>query len=450
MPALPLAVAYADRAEYGEPARLVNLYVERGQDKPSRRPRPGLVLRYLLGAGPVRASIYSEGSIGPAVFTICGVKAYSGQTELGVMTGSEGATIASSGAEVVFTLGGLAWLWDGVLFSQITDPDLPPVSGVVFLGGRFYYQTRDTDQWFFSALYDASTIDGLAFATAESSPDATKGIATLGDEVWFFGTQTVEPWYQTGDSSAPLQRAQGRRFERGCAAAPTICQLDNTLFWVGENGQVYRAAETPKRVSTNPIEAKIRACSDVSTCTAFTTNFEGHEFYVLTIPGQGSFAYDVSTETWAEWQTYGATVFRAITCTQAENNAYLGDADGNVFRWGFDTFTDYNDPITRICPAFLPVGAGSFINSNVCLQGVRGVGTATGQGASPVVEIRWSDNGKTWGNWLERTLGATGTYPKAIWWRLGEVKSPGRWYEFRTTDPVVFSPSGMTFNEPRP
>jgi hypothetical protein len=429
---------------------MVNLYVEQGQDRPSRRPRPGLTLRYTLGAGPVRASLYSEGAVGPAVFSISGSKAYSGQTEIGTMTGTTNATIASSGDQVVFTLGGEAYLWTGSVFSLIADVDLPAVSGVRFLGGRFYYQILDSDQWFYSALYDAAVIDGLAFATAESSPDWTRGIATLGDEVWFFGSQTIEPWYQTGDADAPLQRAQGRRFERGCAAAATICGLDNTLFWLGENGQVYRAGATPLRVSTNPIEKRIREAG-ATTCTAFSTTFDGHEFYVLNIPGKGSFAFDVATSQWAEWQSYGQTVFKVTTCSQAGIDAYLGSTDGKVYGWDFNSYTDNGDVITRICPAFLLLAGGALANSNVCLQGVRGVGTVSGQGLAPLVEMRWSDNGHTWSNWAARSLGEIGEYGrKAVWWRLGQIRSPGRWYEFRTTDPVIFSPSGLTLNEPVP
>lgn len=450
MPALPLAVAYADRSDYGEPQRQVNLYVEAGQGTPSRRPRPGLVLRYTFSSGPVRASIYSEGAVGPAVFSISGASAYKGQTLLGAMSGSSGATIASSGDEVVFTLGGAAYLWNGTAFAPITDPDLPAVKAVRFLGGRFYYQVQDSDQWYFSALYDAASIDGLAFATAESSPDATIGIETLGDEVWFFGSGSVEPWYQTGDANAPLQRAQGRRFERGAACAEAICALDNTLVWLGDNGQVLRAAETPKRVSTNPIEVMIREAGP-ETCKAFTTSFEGHEFYVLTIPGKGTFALDVSTGQWAEWQTYGETTFKILTCTQVKTEAYLGDAEGNVYTWGFGVHTDAGDLITRICSAYLPIRAGVAPNSNVCLQALTGVADATGQGAEPIVELRYSDNGKTWSDWEPESLGLIGDFDqKAVWRRLGQMGSPGRWYEFRTTDPVIFSPNGMTFNEPRP
>jgi hypothetical protein len=104
---------------------------------------------------------------------------------------------------------------------------------VAYAGARFYYLEKGSDVWWFSALDDATSIDGLAFATAESAPDANVGLAVLTDEVWFFGEETVEPWYQTGDADAPLQRAQGRKFEKGCPARESIVKLDNTLFFVG-------------------------------------------------------------------------------------------------------------------------------------------------------------------------------------------------------------------------
>lgn len=39
---------------------------------------------------------------------------------------------------------------------------------------------------------------------------------------------------------------------------------------------------------------------------------------------------------------------------------------------------------------------------------------------------------------------------KAVWQRLGMIREPGRAFEFRTTDPVLATMSGLLMNMQRP
>lgn len=447
-------LAYS-RTEYGlAEARLVNCYVEAtpaGPTKSARIQRPGLKRSYSVGAGPIWGLFQEDGVFGGDRFAVSGTGVYREGIFLGTVIPDGVARFASSKTQLVVVAGGLAYCYDGSTLAQITDPDLPLVSDVIYLAGRFYYLQKDSDIWWWSALNDATSIDGLAFATAESAPDANIGGAILNDEVWFFGTTTIEPWYQTGDANQPLQRAQGRKFDRGCCAQQSIVRTDNTLFWVGDDRIAYRAAGVPRRISTHGIEGRLRRCATPSAISGWSASFDGHSFYGLNIPGEGSFAYDISTARWSEFASHGQATFRGRCSATTGGVIYFGDAEAGVV-WSLDpeSLTDDVDPIERVVSVFVPVQGVAARCDNILFVGSRGVGLE--DNSNPQIQARWSDDGgRTWSNWRAQSLGLVGQYhKKAIWRRLGRMGSPGRAFEFRVTDPVQVVFAGIGMNEAQP
>lgn len=451
------------RPTYGTPAtRLVNMFVEAtpgGPGKTARFPRPPIVQQFSIGANTIWKMFKRDGVFGGDLFTVSDTGVYREGQILGTVAAGKIRIDASSEQLVIIDSTGKAYCYNGGTFTQITDPDLPLVSDVAYIAGRFYYLQADSDIWWFSDIDDATSIDGLAFATAESAPDANVGVAILTDEVWFFGQETIEPWYQTGDPDAPLQRGQGRKFEKGCPAQESIVKLDNTLFFVGvsEDGLVvYRAAGVPKRISTHGIEEALSQATTPSEIFAYAAGWDAHPQYVLTIPGVATFAYDVSTSEWAEWQSYGRATFRGRCGIVSYGVSLIGDAySGTVFRLDKRFFLDANgagtDPVTRLCSAYLPARAGSVALNSVALTCVTGVGTATGQGSDPMVEMRyWDNTDEGWSEWEPESLGILGNYSaRPRWQRLGRVENPGRLFEFRVTDPVNVVFEQLVINEPR-
>lgn len=443
------------RQDYGlAETVLQNLFVEAtpgGPTKDARLPRPGLTSAYTAGAGPIWGLFRQAGVFGGNRFCLSGNSVYREQIFLGVAPSARTARWAASATQLVLVTGGKAYCYNGTALTQITDPDLPAVSDVVYLSSRFYYQQQDSDVWWFSALNDATSIDGLAFATADSAPDSTLGAAVLSDEIWFFGQESVEPWYQTGDPNNPLQRSQGRTYTRGCAAQQSIVKLDNALFFLDSNRVVCRSGTVATRVSTHGVEARLRQCTAISDATAFGCSLDGHLFYVINIPGETTFAYDVSTDSWAEWTSYGQTNFRSRSAAQADGVVYLGDAvNGTVWRFDQTVFADGSDPLERVLSCTVLAPSGVIRCNSVALQCSRGVGLESG--ADPQVQMRYSDDGaRTWSDWDARSLGVIGDYEQhPVWRKLGSIRSPGRSFQFRVTDAVGCVFSGIVMNDPRP
>lgn len=434
--------------------RLLNYYTEptpAGPTPSARLPRPGLSLAYTVGSGPIWGLFREAGVFSGDRFALSGNNVYREAALIGSVSASRAARWAASSTQLVLVTGGKAYCYDGTTFSQISDPDLPAVSDVVYLASRFYYLQQNSDRWYFSALGDATSIDGLAFATNDEKPDANVGGAVLSDQVYFFGGETVEPWYQTGDATNPLQRSQGRTYSSGCPAQLSIVALDNALFFVDSERRVCRTGSVPTRVSNYGIEERLRTCTAIADVTALPASVDGHKFYVLNIPGEGSFACDISQgNQWSEWSSFGQTIFNARVAIESQGVVYLGDATSGAI-WQLDptAYTDGGTNIERVVSCTALAGSGAVRCDRITLQSTLGNGLA--DGTVPLVQMRFSDDGgRTWSDWDARSLGAIGDYTdRPTWSKLGVIRAPGRTFEFRTTDPINCVVSGVVMNEPR-
>jgi hypothetical protein len=283
----------------------------------------------------------------------------------------------------------------------------------------------------------------------------------------FLGAGSVEFWSANTDPDAPFIPMDGRAYQRGSISRDAVRFADNSLFWVGDDGVVYRSASAPSRVSSSSIEDKIRQCANKGAITAFVATFEGHELYVMTLPGVGTYAYDISRVGtvaqaygaspgrgfWTEWQSWNQTVFRGQVSLQVGSVVYVGDNSTNdVGTMQVGVYSDYGQPLKREASAFIKIEEGTPRCSNIVLHCVRGVGNASGVGSAPVAEMCYSDDlGRTFRRWIPAPLGAVGGYGgRAFWQRLGLLRAPGRLVRIRVSDPVNAVFSHLELNASRP
>jgi hypothetical protein len=434
--------------------------------------RPALVSFANLGAGPVRGVFQAPGCYGAGLFIVSGTTAYNVSTgaSCGTIAGRDRVRWAASESQMALVASGVAYLFDGTNFNAIVSASLPPVSDVAWLDGRFVFMAQGSDVFWFSEIAAASDVTGLDFAEAEAFADVNVGCAILNEELVIFGTQSVEFWgagTSSGDVITPFQPNGTPPFQRGCIARDTIAFADNSLFWVADDKVVYRIGNVPQRISSSSIEDKIRQCATPGAMSALVMTFEGHEFYVLNIPGVGSFAYDISrvgTQAqaygssyergeWQEWTSWGRTQFRGQVAGMMAGVAYVGDDTTNDL-WVMEVgaYADAGGPFTRQASAFIKVEEGTPRCLNIVLHGVVGQGNAVSPGNDPVVEMRWSDDqGRTFAPWRAAALGPQGKYrTRALWQRLGLLRAPGRLVQVRCSDPVNVVFSHLELNASRP
>jgi hypothetical protein len=439
------ALSYG-RDGYGLPeSRLTNMYPEAtpALGGSARLPRPCLELSYDLGLGGIRGLYQQDGAFSGDVFAVSGTSLYRGTTSLGTVALGAVTRWAASYTQLVAAIGGAAYCYDGSTVTQVSIPDSQSVSDVFVLGSRFFYVIKDSDVWYFSALDDALTIDSLSFATADSAPDASVGAAVLGDQAWFLGKTSMEPWRQTGDAEAPLIRQLGSTYSKGCASQASIVYADNRLFCLGSDLKFYAiGGGVPQRVSDHAVEQRFRESVMPGSVSAFSATWDGHDFIVVNVPGQGSWALHIESGEWLEWTSHGKTTFRCSCATIAGATTYLGDTESGKVYVLADAFTDNGDPVEFIASTVAPSG----IITAVDLDCAAGVGLEGG--SDPIVEMRFSnDFGRTWSDWLPASLGEIGDYSRRPRWnRLGLSQKP-RPIQFRTTSPVRAVYASVRVNE---
>jgi hypothetical protein len=195
--------------------------------------------------------------------------------------------------------------------------------------------------------------DPLTVAPADGAPDGVVAINVDHRQMWVFGTDSTEVWYDAGLTGFPLTPIQGAFNEVGCVAAYSVAKLDNTLFWLGTDargqGIVYKAnGYAALRVSTHAIEYAIAQYGNLADALAYTYQQEGHAFYVLTFPSaNATWVYDVSTQAWHERAGFdnGEFVRHRSNCQcNFGGNTVVGDFEnGNIYTLDLDVYADNGD-----------------------------------------------------------------------------------------------------------
>lgn len=464
MASIPLGKAAYQRAQL-PPVTLKNLYYELAptnlEDQVALIPRARLRQFALAGSGPlmglyrkggVLADVGLSGSIiaqsGGSIYRVTqtGLPGVGTASLIGPVAGGFRMSAEGSAAAVVLTCGTTVYTCDGTTLTPIDFPDDLNVSAVDTLDSYFLFAS-DLGKFYWSAV-GGTTVDALDFATAESQPDILLSLKVIGDELWLFGRLSVEVWQPTGDLDLPFQRINGRIFGIGITARETAQKLNvngvDTVCWLGTDRRVYQTNPNPTRISDESLEERLQRITIATTPGplnpyATTDSWNGHDFYVLHIPGEGSFAYDLLTQTWNERTSYGDPLFRAsVSATGPNAQPLLGDATTNqIWEMTVDQKTDGSDPVVFEFTGLLEVTGTSQRCDNVSLD--LSAGRSDDPEDDPVIQMAWSDDeGGSFGNDVPQSLGRQGSRNgRVLWTRLGQLRRPGRIFRWRTSEPVT-------------
>lgn len=222
-------------------------------------------------------------------------------------------------------------------FSQITDDGFPGAKSLDFIGQRIVYVEPFGRYWGWSDLVDGSSWNTLNQAQAETSPDRIQGLIVSHNEVLIFGERTIEPWASAPTDTAVFQLQVGSVIESGCAAGRSIQRLDNSVFYLTNNGQIAKLnGYTPQVISTAAMEASIRGLN-WSRAFAFTWEDAGHVVYYITFPDGHTWGYDVRQNKWHRRASYGLDRWRINALAKSNGKYIAGDySSGRVYEveWG--------------------------------------------------------------------------------------------------------------------
>ncbi len=448
MPRLSLPVqSYQHRSQTASTSRLVNCFFEQ---LPPDAKTPGLLGRtagvssYLtVGSGPIQGMHAAHGYL----YVVSGGSLYrvDSTPSASASLGSVGGVAAPSEIDmdsnvdsVVVVNPPSAFYYNGS-FGQITDPDFTSrgAGDVEFLDNFMLFREPDSGRFFGADLGTVTDFDALNFATAEALPDTMVGMKSDHDQELLFGEKSIELWGNAGTSGFPFERLSNGVVEQGCLNGRTVAQADQSVFWVADDYTVRRLdGVTPDRVSTHAVEQWLHTITLVS-LRGYSYSFEGHIFYVLTAD-EGCFAFDITTQAWAERQSYGFDTWNWGWPTAFAGNIVVGSTVNNVLATLDPEVYDELGGVLRMEWTYQPVyadGARAFHDRLEMFFDV-GVGLTTGQGSDPEVMLSFSDDGGiTWASLPNRKLGPTGRYhQRVVWSALGSSRQ--RVYRASVSDPV--------------
>jgi len=473
-----LGASYVARSINAADNRMVNMFPEAttdgGKTAGFLNRTPGLEFLQTVGTGPIRA-LWAHQTNGSDFYVVSGTEVYkltsltATPVKIGDVSGTGPVSIADNGATMFFACNGPSYTYYEPTgeFDQITDVNFPGAVTVGYLDTQFIFNEPNSQRlWSVDTINPSSgeyiyplIFDPLFFSSADGSPDGVVAINCDHRQLWVFGTDSTEVWYNAGLANFPLAPIQGAFNEIGCVAAFSIAKLDNTLFWLGTDargqGIVYKAnGYAGIRVSTHAIEYAIAQYGNLADALAYTYQQEGHAFYVLTFPtANATWVYDVATQAWHERAGFdnGEFIRHRSNCQcNFGGNTVVGDFENaNIYKFNLDIYAD-NGGVQKWLRSWraLPTGANNLKRTaqhSLQLDCETGVGLNTGQGSTPEAMLRWSDDGgHTWSNEHWREMGAIGQYGyRTIWRRLGmTLKLRDRVYEVSGTDPVKIAIMG--------
>ena len=355
-----LGSSYVARSVNAADSRMVNLFPEivpeAGKEPAFLQRCPGLRLVATVGQGPIRGMW----KFGDFLYVASGGKLYRvdgnfAVTELGLINGSGPVSMSDNGTQLFVACNPDAFIYNSStgVFGQITDPDFPGAVTVGYLDGYFVFNEPNSQRFWVTSLNDGTAIDPLDFASAEGNPDDVVSLMVDHREVWLFGSNTVEVWYNAGLADFPLARIEGAFMETGCLAPYSVAKLDNSVFWLGSdargNGIVYRnQGYNAQRVSTHAIEWQIQQYNVLNDAIGYSYQQDGHSFYVLVFPAaQATWVFDVSTGAWHERAFWDGVRFRRHRSNCQANFAgqvVVGDwEDGRIYAFDPEVYRDGNN-----------------------------------------------------------------------------------------------------------
>lgn len=407
--------------------RAVNLFMREVEGIREARPitlasTDGLTLDVSLGAA-VRGHYATE----TRRFAVAGSKLY--EVSGGVAT--ERGSLASSGGYVSMRHGrDQLVLVDGPfgyvlnlgtnVFAQITDTDYRGSNWVEELDGYFVFVDPDSDQFYLSAIDDATSLDALDFSSADAQPDDVVTHRVLKRELYLFGTLSTEVWIDSGTSDFPFVRYNSTPIDVGVVGTRAAINAADTLFFVGQTkrgrGIVYEmVGHQPVRRSHRAVEEALKASTDLSQCSMWAYQIEGAEFVGLNAPGmRTTWVYNAATKQWhecgtlsvGEWTPWGADEVVSIGGAHYASSGtalYLVDPAADVV-------------CERTWPHLVSPSNEMVSYRSLELQCTRG------QGGTVTLEAS-NDGGYVYGPPLARSTGVTGRRMQPVrWMPLGSAQ----------------------------
>lgn len=228
-----------------------------------------------------------------------------------------------SGAEVLYMcVAGLELYYtDGSTLTDVSaiggnPANLQTVSDVQFLNNRVLALVKDSQTVQYSVSSgDTSDFNGTGSGsfTAESNPDKVQRMFVIGQEIVLVGTDTIDYYYDTGDSTTPFARYEGGELPFGISDRGLAVLDDRDLYIMDNSADMKIIRDKQYQNITLPYAERIDELTDTTDAYAQVFKYNSKKFINFTFPNGSyvegtyigdSFIFDAALKKWYQWGNY--------------------------------------------------------------------------------------------------------------------------------------------------
>jgi hypothetical protein len=331
--------------------------------------------------------------------------------------------------------------------AEFSNSFFPPIVPT-YQDGYGVYPKQNSQRFYYTAIEDFSRVDALAYESAITYADNIAGAASMNQELYIIGTDSMQLYHTSADPDLPFASRTNLIINYGCIAPYTIqVGSDNILFMLARNKSGDRIIITVenydvKTISTEPLMDELMSYSKVDDAFAYIIESTTNIFYIISFPSADkTWVYNLKMDQWAQWSsTWDNTfpeslptrqgIFKGSCHAVFDGKNIVGDiASGKlyVFTDSYNLDNDKYIKYQRTSPHLY--GDDDWITVNSLIIDVQRGETLVNSPPKLMLQVS-RDGGQTWGSEMWRTSGDTGQYTyRAIWTNLGTARN----FTFRLT-----------------
>lgn len=357
-------------------------------------------------------------------------------TNLGSISGSGRVSMSDNGTQLCILVPGAVsagYIYEGSTLTLISDADFTAngqPQSVVFIDGYFLF-TTDSKKFIISALNDGLSYNALDFGSSEADPDNIVAPFVFKNQLYIFGSQTIEAFQNIGSADFPFQRT-GLFIQKGLKSQFGISSASSSFVFIGAGKNESPAiwgldGNDVIKISTTAIDSYLQTLTESQVASCFSWSYAQKGAYFIGFSFHDTcFVFDTISGRWHERKSRinnEPVSYRVSSIATAYGKVLVGDSqDGRIGALDPATYKEYDDAQVRVVstqpfqnnmqPIFLP---------EIELVVESGVGNA--EVSEPLIALEISkDGGKTWGYQRTRKIGKVGEFSKrAIWRKNGRV-----------------------------
>lgn len=365
--------------------------------------------------------------------TLYSVTATGVSTSIGTINGIDYVSMATDGTNLVIVNGTTtAYVYNGTTLVPITDADFLAADRVFYLDTYFVFHKTGTNVFFISNSANPLAFTATDIASKEGSQDLIISFIVANRDLVLMGSDTMEYWKNTGDTDFTFQRLEGVFQERGVIGLRSPVNMDNTIYFLGNDRVVYRIdGFRPVRISHHAMETWLsdQVPGVLDQVNGMTITYQGHYWYVMQF-STGTWVYDATASGmieqpgWFQLQSWDKLNWRVEVVENCYGKTLCGDADGYLYELDHNTLNENgNIQLKQRSTIYYHKEKKNLSCAKVELGFKQGVATSSVSDPQVFMEIS-KDWGRTWHSRRSRSLGAAGKYnQRAVWRRNGRGES---------------------------